>query len=109
MFFLTKSRPSLPPRIPAGLPPNFKGIPAGGAQLHAHITQDAGAVPFDPMATGVGAMRMDVLQRIKKGIWGSWFFKFDSYDPPEKANKFTLRGCINFTGDYPNHLMARRK
>jgi hypothetical protein len=109
MFFLTPSKPALPARIPAGLPANFKGVPTGGAQLNAHIQNDGGNVAFDHLGSGIGAMRMDVLKRIKRGIWGAWFFKFDSYDPPEKANKFTLRGCINFTGDYPDHLTAKRR
>ena len=108
-MFFAKAKPSLPARLPPGLPANFKGVPKGGEALTSYINGTAGGVPFEPIGNGVGAMRMDILTRIKKGVWSCWFFKFDSYDGPEKANKFTLRGCVNFTGDYPEPLVAERK
>jgi hypothetical protein len=108
-MFFAKPKPGLPARLPPGLPANYKGVPKGTEQLTSYISGPAGGVPFEPMGNGVGAMRMDILTRIKKGIWSCWFFKFDSYDPPEKANKFTLRGCVNFTGDYPEDLVEDRK
>lgn len=106
MFFI-KSKPNLPARLPPGLPANFKGVPKGGEQLTEHIAR-AGGVPFDHLAEGVGAMRSGVLNRLK-GVWRHWFFLFDSYDAPGKANKFTLAGAANFTGEYPQDLVAARK
>ena len=96
----------IPPRMPAGLPANFKGIPDGKDKLAEHILKEQGGAAFNPVAAGVGAMTFDTLRALKRRIKG--FLGLDSFEQAMR-NKFTLRGCANFTGDYPAELVAERQ
>jgi hypothetical protein len=106
MSFFSSRR--VPARMPGGFPPNFKGIENGREQLVSYINGPAGGVPLDPIGFGIGALTSYVLpSKMLKGLWG--FLRFDCFESPEKPNKFTLRGCINFSGEYPAELLAARK
>jgi hypothetical protein len=96
----------MPPRMPAGLPANFKGIPDGKDKLAEHIQKDAGGVAFNPVSAGVGAMTFDTLKSLKRRIKG--FLGLDAFEQAFR-NKFTLRGAANFTGEYPPELVAARQ
>jgi hypothetical protein len=98
----------MPARIPGGLPANFQGIPKGGDQMAGYITDRAGGVPFSPVGHGLGSLRLDnVTAFLRKGMWG--FLGLSSFDGGGQANKFSLRGMVNFTGDYPADLVAARQ
>lgn len=96
----------MPPRMPAGIPANFKGVPDNKEQLAKIIQEQHGGEPFSPVGNGVGSMRTDVLSRIKRAVKG--FFGVDAFEV-QGRNKFMLRGMANFTGDYPKDLVAARQ
>lgn len=103
MVLARLSKKKMPPRMPAGMPANFKGIPHGREKLAAHIDTQAGGVPFSPMAAGLGAMTFNTLRALKRRLKG--FLGFDAFEKAVR-NKFTLRGCANYTGDYPEDVVA---
>jgi len=109
MLFPGNYRPkSLPPRLPGGLPANFKGVEAGKDKLAAYIENKAGGVAIDGLPVAGNTLTFAALpKKILAGIKG--FFGFEAYEAPERTNKFTLRGCANFTGDYPADLVAQRQ
>lgn len=108
MLFPSNYRPNnLPPRLPGGLPPNFKGIEEGKDKLADYIEKKAGGVAIDPLGVAYNTLTLDSIpKKVLAGIRG--FFGFEAYEKAPPVNKFTLRGAANFTGSYPMHLIAER-